>query len=96
MKHEIEFLAKDEQLKMKINIIKIIIENANAQLIMSSDRLKEDLGMDSLDIAVVGDEIEEFYDIKLPDDIFNCITVQDLIDFVIDNFNKRSNNYGRS
>ncbi|HEV7434654.1 MAG TPA: acyl carrier protein [Pseudorhizobium sp.] len=64
----------------------IIVEQLGLKLeqVVESASLAEDLGADSLEVVQIVMEIEEAFDIEVPDDLAETIvTVGDAIEFVI-------------
>ena len=51
--------------------------------ITTETKLREDLGLDSLDMASLACEVEDEFGIEIPDDaIYSVITVGDVIKFI--------------
>lgn len=68
---------------MEQKVIKIIEEHTDSRDIKATDRLREDLGADSLDVVEIIMEIEEEFDIEIEDEVFEEMkTVQGIIDYV--------------
>lgn len=64
---------------------KIIEEYVNVDLdsITTETKLREELELDSLDMASLACEVEDEFEIEIPDDaIYNVITVGDVIKFI--------------
>ncbi len=63
----------------------IIDEYVNVDLdeVTADTKLREDLGIDSLDMASIACEVEEEFEVEIPDDaVYNVITVGDVISFI--------------
>jgi acyl carrier protein len=67
----------------KTNVIKILEEHFNTKIENTNISLVDDIGADSLDVVEVVMQIEEEFDIEIPDDeVEKLITVQEIIDYV--------------
>ena len=67
----------------KTNVIKILEEHFNTKIENTDISLVDDIGADSLDVVEVVMQIEEEFDIEIPDDeVEKLITVQEIIDYV--------------
>lgn len=54
--------------------------------IQADSRFVDDLGADSLDIVELIMEMEEEFDVEIPDeDIENMLSVKDVIDYILNN-----------
>ena len=86
-----------ETKKLVIGAIKEIMEMKDTE-INNTDKLRDDLGMDSLDLVEIAIEIEETLKIRISDDEWNDVspihgepnsnTVEDLINLVDKYINK--------
>ncbi|MBR2315852.1 MAG: acyl carrier protein [Clostridia bacterium] len=69
-----------------LDILKRIIDehvNVDLDSITAETKLREDLGLDSLDMASLACEVEDEFEIEIPDDaIYSVITVGDVIKFI--------------
>ena len=67
----------------KTNVIKILEEHFNTKIENTDISLVDYLGADSLDVVEVVMQIEEEFDIEIPDDeVEKLITVLVIIDYV--------------
>jgi len=74
----------NEKIKSQINNFLIEEFEINPELINSEAKLKDDLGLDSLDFVDVVVEIEEIFGIKLTgEDFINIVTLDDFHNLII-------------
>jgi len=67
----------------KTNIIKILEEHFNTKIENTNISLVDDIGADSLDVVEIVMQIEEEFDIEIPDEeVEKLTTVQEIIDYV--------------
>lgn len=67
----------------KTEIIKILEEHFNTKIENTAISLVDDIGADSLDIVEVVMQIEEEFNIEIPDDeVEKLVTIQEIIDYV--------------
>jgi len=67
----------------KTKIIKILQEHFNTEIDNTDLSLVDDIGADSLDVAEIVMQIEEEFDIEIPDEeVEKLTTVQEIIDYV--------------
>lgn len=72
-------------------IKKTLVQQLNlpAEKVTSSASFREDLGIDSLDVVELMFEIEQRFDVVIPDtDIINLVTVGDLINYLAEKSKK--------
>mgnify|MGYP003298605395 CR=1 FL=1 len=79
----------DEVMKKKDkifeDILKLLVEELNVSDITSDLTIKGDLDFDSLQLYEFVIDLEEAYDIRLPDDLLdNVRTIADVVDLVYD------------
>ena len=64
-------------------VTKIVGEFSKVKSIKEDDLLKEDLGLDSIDLIELAMAVEDEFDISIKDEeLYKFKTVQDIIDFV--------------
>ena len=74
----------NKKIKSQINNFLIEEFEINPELINSEAKLKDDLGLDSLDFVDVVVEIEEIFGIKLTgEDFINIVTLDDFHNLII-------------
>lgn len=74
----------NDEVKSQINNFLIEEFEINPELINSEAKLKDDLGLDSLDFVDVVVEIEEIFGIKLVgEDFINIVTLDDFHNLII-------------
>ena len=74
----------NDEVKSQINNFLIEEFEINPELINSEAKLKDDLGLDSLDFVDVVVEIEEIFGIKLTgEDFINIVTLDDFHNLII-------------
>ena len=74
----------NDKIKSQINNFLIEEFEINSELINSEAKLKDDLGLDSLDFVDVVVEIEEIFGIKLTgEDFINIVTLDDFHNLII-------------
>ena len=67
----------------KTNVIKILEEHFNTKIENTDISLVDDIGADSLDVVEIVMQIEEEFDIEIPDEeVEKLTTVQEIIDYV--------------
>ena len=67
----------------KTNVIKILEEHFNTKIENTNISLVDDIGADSLDVVEIVMQIEEEFDIEIPDEeVEKLTTVQEIIDYV--------------
>lgn len=67
----------------KTNVIKILEEHFNTKIENTDVSLVDDIGADSLDVVEVIMQIEEEFEIDIPDEeAEKLLTVQEIIDYV--------------
>jgi len=67
----------------KTNIIKILEEHFNTKIENTNISLVDDIGADSLDVVEIVMQVEEEFDIEIPDEeVEKLTTVQEIIDYV--------------
>ena len=67
----------------KTKIIKILQEHFNTEIDNTDLSLIDDIGADSLDVVEIVMQIEEEFDIEIPDEeVEKLTTVQEIIDYV--------------
>ena len=74
----------NDEVKSQINNFLIEEFEINPELINSEAKLKDDLGLDSLDFVDIVVEIEEIFGIKLiGEDFINIVTLDDFHNLII-------------
>jgi acyl carrier protein len=69
----------EETLKVTTDIIQRHVEPAKAKAIRPADNIQVDLGLDSLGVMEVVAEIEDRFNITIPNDVLNnIVTVEDV------------------
>jgi len=67
----------------KTNLIKILEEHFNTIIENTDISLVDDIGADSLDVVEIVMQVEEEFDIEIPDEeVEKLTTVQEIIDYV--------------
>ncbi len=70
--------------KVKETIVATV--NCDEEKVVLEAKLKEDLGLDSLDAVELNMALEEAFDISISDeDLMKFVTVKDIVDFIDSN-----------
>jgi acyl carrier protein len=78
--------------KTVISVKNVIAEvlNIEGEEVKLESQIINDLGADSLDIVTLLMELEDEFENEIPDeDAEKLVTVQDVVDYIIENTNKR-------
>lgn len=68
---------------MKEKIIKILLSNPKIQNVTPESNLVTDFGLSSLDLAEIVCDIEDEFDIEIPEkDLVKIKTLQDIYDYI--------------
>ena len=61
----------------------IIVDNLGVEDITLESKFTEDLRADSLDFVEIVEAIEDFFDIEIPDEVYDhIVTVGDIVEYV--------------
>lgn len=78
-------LTKQEVAVRVLEVVKNQLSISDARLDSS---LVDDLGSDSLDLVELVMDLEEEFNVSIPDEADKCVTVQDVVDLVHTEVNK--------
>jgi len=68
---------------MKERILKILLSNPKIQNVTPESNLVTDFGLSSLDLAEIVCDIEDEFDIEIPEkDLVRIKTIQDIYDYI--------------